>query len=175
MATAIDLIGQKFGRLTVLGRGANKGAKVKWICQCECGRVTASGSSDLRLGKSTACRICSNVKHGSTRHGVGAVTREYRTWLTMNQRCRNPNATGFSHYGGRGITICERWADFRNFLADMGPRPEGTSLDRIDNDGNYEPGNCRWATRHEQNLNKRHNPTAWQKHDRDPVTGRFVN
>jgi hypothetical protein len=73
----------------------------------------------------------------------------------MWQRCTNPNATAFEHYGGRGIGICDHWRDFENFLADMGERPEGKSIDRIDNDRNYEPGNCRWATQSEQNSNRR--------------------
>lgn len=88
-------------------------------------------------------------KHGM----IGTPT--YRSWASMVTRCRNPNSTQYAYYGGRGITVCERWLDFRSFLEDMGERPAGTSIDRIDNSRNYEPGNCKWATRAEQNRNRR--------------------
>lgn len=94
------------------------------------------------------------MKHGHNTDRLGR-SPTYTSWAKMRGRCNNPNDTNFHHYGGRGITVCERWADFTNFLADMGERPEGTSIDRIDVDGNYEPSNCRWATQLEQVRNMR--------------------
>ena len=93
------------------------------------------------------------TRHGHDPHGKPSKT--YQCWRKMRTRCENPNATRYADYGGRGITVCERWHDFAGFLADMGEQPPGLTLDRKDNDGNYEPGNCRWATRAEQNRNQR--------------------
>lgn len=106
--------------------------------------------------KTLAFRSDSMVQHGhSTRDGTSP---EYNSWSSMRERCTNSKLPGFADYGGRGITVCDRWRhDFAAFLADMGPRPAGTTIDRINNDGNYEPGNCRWATQLQQARNSRHN------------------
>jgi hypothetical protein len=169
MKPAIDLTGKQFGYWTVLHRGHtvihSTGSIVFWTCRCVCGLEKDVPGGHLRRShkpsKSCGCmqrELCSNAKtrHGHARHRTKSITGTYWSWQAMNARVRNPSSTSFKNYGGRGITICERWELFENFLADMGSRPDGLSLDRYPNpDGNYEPGNCRWATRQEQQKNKK--------------------
>jgi hypothetical protein len=150
----LDISGQKFGKLTAVefSHKNNFGA-VYWKCICDCGNKITTRSNALRKGEKKTCGCVNpNYKHGAIR------TRTYISWGSMKQRCANEKATGYKNYGGRGITVCERWLGkdgFVNFLEDMGERPEGLSIDRIYNDGNYEPSNCRWATKKEQENNKR--------------------
>jgi hypothetical protein len=128
-----------------------KGPRRFWLCRCICGIEKTVAESDLKMGKSRSCgcRRQIRIKHGLTH------TRTHRIWRAMRTRCTNANAPQYRRYGGRGITICERWDVFANFYADMGPAQDGMSIDRINPNGNYEPGNCRWATNKQQSRNKR--------------------
>jgi len=153
-----DLTGQKFGRLTAITRAENGGKyhKVRWLCRCECGNSVIVFADNLRNGASSKCNSPEN------NHPL------YRVYRAMLDRCLNPNIKDFMDYGGRGIRVSEHWlghGGFKNFIADVGERPPSPedwtsrvayySLDRIDPNGNYEPGNCRWATPTEQRANRR--------------------
>jgi hypothetical protein len=159
----IDMIGVRTGSVVVIARAESKGGKctnARWVYLCDCGREGVVRGADLRNGntKSCGCSAGDYVSASQTVHGharIGLKTRTYRVWMAMNYRCRSATAKEYKYYGGRGICICERWSAYANFLADMGEAPPGLSLDRIDNDGNYEPGNCRWATHSQQVSNRR--------------------
>lgn len=151
----IDLTGQNFGSLHVLGRAANRGRHVYWLCACYCGGRTEVKGDHLKAGKIATCGCSRYNSLGQSTERGGRPSRSYKSWQSMVERCLNPNHHAWRYYGGRGITVCMRWRTFANFLEDMGERPEGRTLDRIDNDGDYRPGNCRWATVLEQNQNKR--------------------
>lgn len=160
----INLIGKIFGRLRVIGyAGKNKRRQTLWNCVCNCGEKPIVLSYSLRSGRTVSCGcfIRELLLQKSTSHGharQGKETPEYRAWQHAKSRCFNPRVWNYEEYGGRGITMSEDWKNsFENFLKDMGPRPSNNySLDRYpNNDGNYEPGNCRWATSSEQAFNRR--------------------
>lgn len=153
-----DLTNQKFGRWLVLSKAQKllSEKRIFWVCLCECGEQGCVAGGDLVSGHSRSCgcyRKDATVAR-NTRHGKFG-TKTHTTWLAMRRRCFDKNFEKYKTYGGRGITVCDRWLDFNNFFQDMGERPEGKTLDRINPEGNYEPGNCRWATAKEQSQNRR--------------------
>ena len=170
VTTALNLTGQMFGRWRVVGVSHTVHNKKFWRCACQCGADGVVSVTSLRSGYSRSCgclkseinsrqAIERNTKHG---HAIGATwdnskrSPTYRSWLKMISRCENPKHPAFHRYGGRGVEICDHWRNsFEAFLADMGPRPEGKTLDRWpNNDDGYHPGNCRWATPKEQIANR---------------------
>jgi hypothetical protein len=159
----IDIAGQRFGRLVVIRRTGTKRTSAVWLCHCDCGTNRHISGAALRSGNTQSCGclhreavIESNRR--KRRHGM-AGTGTYRAWQDMKTRCTNSRRKCWNDYGGRGISICARWSNsFENFLADMGERPPGLTLDRINNDDGYKPSNCRWATRLDQTHNRRPNP-----------------
>lgn len=155
-----DLTGQNFGRWVVQELAFRVKKRLYWTCLCECGTVKAVSSNNLKSGASSSCGCFQKEKarRGALKHG-GVQHKLYRTWLGMRNRCGNPKNPSWEYYGGRGIKVCDRWQYFANFRADMEPTwQEFRSLDRIDNDGDYCPENCRWATQSEQVKNQRHSP-----------------
>jgi hypothetical protein len=164
MPAFINMSNKKFGRLTVIERDIeNTSNFIKWICICDCGNTKSIDGSNLRRGTVVSCGCFNSEKtskkmttHGYSRAG-GAKQATYKIWSAMLQRCNNPNCNKFKRYGGRGITVCREWYTFENFITDLGERPNGLSLERVDNNGNYCKENCKWASPITQAHNRENN------------------
>lgn len=163
----VDISNKTFGMATVLGFAGEdrttKQVRNLWWCQCKCGTVFKPRGDHLKSGNTTNCGCVRRIAVGNACRTHGHCnnrqhTTEYRIWCAIIQRCTTAACPGYKHYGGRGITICDRWREsFELFFSDMGQRPKGHSIDRIDVNGNYEPSNCRWTTHREQMQNTRRN------------------
>ncbi len=165
----LQLAGQKFDMLTPLEIVGHYNRKMLWRCRCDCGQHVDVPASAIRSGSRTSCGCKKRLPRGprspefaermriaSATHGMSG-TPAWHSWQAMRSRCLNPTDKDYRNYGARGITVCDIWSDFSVFLRDMGERPAGTTIDRIDVNGNYEPGNCRWATPAQQGRNTRVN------------------
>ncbi len=157
MTKVLDISGQRYARLVALDFARIQRGNAVWVFACDCGALKSIDAHSVRYGATRSCgclhsetAAAKNTKHGKSH------TPEYLTWKSMRERCGNPNVLNYHRWGGRGIRVCPEWDDFDLFLAHVGPRPSSKhSLDRINNDGNYEPGNVRWATAAEQARNRR--------------------
>lgn len=158
-----SLVGLRFGNLVVIELAYKKRSGTGYLCKCDCGTEKIVLGGNLKAGrtKSCGCLTYAKVSEKLTRHGHATTSKKsasptYSSWSSMLTRCYNENNKSYIRYGGRGITVCDRWHNFESFLDDMGEKPKkGMSIERVNNDGNYEPGNCVWATATEQNRNTR--------------------
>lgn len=174
----LELTGQIFERLTVI-KAVDKGINLRWLCQCSCGNTKPIRGADLKRGyvKSCGCLNRELLSERNHKHGL-STDRFHNIWIAMRQRCQNPNSSRYSYYGGRGVIVCERWQEFLNFKEDMYDSylahtkefgKKNTSIDRINNDGNYELNNCKWSTQTEQVNNSRKVLNKMKKDNRTPI------
>ena len=158
MPALIDITGVRFGRLVAIKRIFKNFERPRWSCQCDCGERLVVRGTHLHSGNTQSCG-CLKAEGNAATHGHArnrTTSRTYSSWRNMLTRCYNKKSNNWNDYGGRGISVCQRWRDtFANFFDDLGERPVGKFLDRINNDGNYEPGNVKWSTRKENNNNRR--------------------
>jgi hypothetical protein len=160
---AKDMVGQRIGRLTIVSRAENdKSGMAKWLCVCDCGGEKIALGLNLRRGLTQSCgclhkEITTAASKKRIKHGLSQSGGAYNSWSAMKTRCVNEHSKDYVYYGKKGVSFCKRWLSFENFLADMGERPDGTTLDRINPYGDYEPDNCRWADAETQHSNKRKN------------------
>ena len=171
----VNLTGEVFGRLEVISfAGHSSSGCRQWKCKCVCGNIVVVIAKNLRKGNTKSCgcfKLDRVITHGACLDGK--VSRSYGTWRSMKQRCYNPKCNEYHNYGFRGVVMCERWLGedgFIHFLSDMGEKPKGLTLERINNNGNYGPDNCKWATQKEQNSNKRTNRLTTYKGETKTTT-----
>ncbi len=156
-----EMIGKRFGRLVVSSRaGSTAHGKKLWLCICDCGNQSHVTTGHLNSKTTVSCgcwkkEMAASIKFSHGQAKAGNETREYQLWKHMTGRCFNKNDKAFKHYGGRGITVCDRWLAFENFYADMGKVHDGFSIERLDVNGNYEPSNCKWIPKNRQATNRR--------------------
>jgi hypothetical protein len=149
----VDIVGKKFGKTTIVSveidKYDNGRQRRRFVAKCECGKIRTISGQDARRGRSNQCKSCSSITHGKS------ASKIYLIHKSMMDRCYNQKSKAYYNYGGRGIKVCDRWHDFENFYKDVGDKPNGLELDRTNPDGNYEPGNCKWITRKENQANRR--------------------